>query len=387
MLLSPARGPSSDPQRLQSLDALRALAVLLVIGHHTAWRFRPAAGDALAQLFKGSGWIGVDIFFVISGFMITTILLRDTGDIRGFFIRRFYRIVPIFMVAIATFVTVAAVTGMDREKLLLAWSPALFLNGWTIPFLGYGKVPYTIAWSLSVEETAYIILGLACIAHARGLRNALLGFILLAPMVRVAVLLGGWFNDASELYYFVPARLDSIGCGGLAALALSRTPYRARRAALAGCAMFGLVWIFQYTRIGDPRLILVGYSLFAMVTALFVLWLAVADLRAPQRPDTLLLAWLRPVKATVATFGKLSYFIYLFHIFVLEALLLAQRKLHVPLGFWPALLLATLIVFGLAAISWKYFEYPLIQLGRRKGARRTDPVPVPLTGPEVAAKS
>jgi peptidoglycan/LPS O-acetylase OafA/YrhL len=378
MLLTRAEGGPGGSGRIQSLDMLRALAVFLVIGHHAAWRFRPETTDALGQMFKGSGWIGVDIFFVISGFMITTILVRDQDDIKGFFIRRFYRIVPIFAVAIATFAASALLTGQGVDRLRWLWSPALFLNGWTIPFLGYGTVPYTIAWSLSVEETAYILLGLACFAHRRGLRVALLSFLLVAPLVRAAALLGGWF-DPADLYFFVPARLDSIALGGLAALAAPRRSLPPWTALVAGAAMFGLIWIFQYTRVSDPRLILVGYTAFGVVTSLFVL---AVGLEPGARTAAAPAAWhaaLRPLRNTVATFGKLSYFIYLFHLFVLEGLLVVQRGLQLALGFWTALALATAIVFGLAALSWKYFEYPLIRKGRERTSpgRRSTMVPSP----------
>jgi peptidoglycan/LPS O-acetylase OafA/YrhL len=73
----------------------------------------------------------------------------------------------------------------------------------------------------------------------------------------------------------------------------------------------------------------------------------------------------------VATFGKFSYFIYLFHLFVLEAILHLQAMAHVRLGFWQALPLACAIVFALAAVSWKYFEYPLIRKGRERTSHAT----------------
>jgi peptidoglycan/LPS O-acetylase OafA/YrhL len=364
LLTDTPRGPA-EGQRLASLDMLRALAVFLVIGHHSSWRFRPEVGDPIAHIFKGSGWIGVDIFFAISGFMITSILWRDHQHIKAFFVRRFYRIVPIFAVAMASFVLVSLATGLAAERLRWAWSPALFLNGWTIPFIGVGVVPFTITWSLSVEESAYLILGFAALAGRKGIRAALLCMLILPPLVRIAVVAGGWF-DAADLYFFVPARLDSIAFGGLAAISAAPMRYRRWQAPLAGCAMFFMIWLFQFTRISDPRLILVGYTVFSFTAALFVASLAAAD--AHQGSPRGILRPLSGVAGWVATFGRLSYFIYLFHVFVLEALLHLQKRGHLSLTFWQALALASAIVFAMAAVSWKYFESPLIRKGRERTA-------------------
>jgi peptidoglycan/LPS O-acetylase OafA/YrhL len=374
MLLTIPRSGGDDANRLASLDMLRAVAVFLVIGHHAAWRFRPEAGDILGQLLKGSGWIGVDVFFGISGFMITSILWRDAEHIKAFFVRRIYRIVPIFLVAIASFVLVTIATGTGAERLFLLWSPALFLNGWTIPFLGANTVPFTITWSLSVEETAYLVLGLSCLAGRRALRVALLAMLVGAPLLRVAVATGGWFAP-ENLYYFVPARLDSIALGGLAAISAAGQQFRRWQAPLAGCAVFALIWLFQFVRISDPRLYLVGYTVFGIATAALVSGLAAADVaRARSRMPTqrgAVQAALAFAAGGVASFGKFSYFIYLFHLFVLEAILHVQRMAGARLGYWQALTLACAVVFALAAVSWKYFEYPLIRKGRERTSHAT----------------
>ncbi|GAB3646132.1 acyltransferase family protein [Ramlibacter alkalitolerans] len=375
MLLTTARSGGDDASRLASLDMLRALAVFLVIGHHAAWRFRPAAGDVVGQLLKGSGWIGVDIFFGISGFMITSILWRDAEHIKAFFVRRIYRIVPIFLVAIASFVLVTIATGIGADRLFLLWSPALFLNGWTIPIFGASTVPFTITWSLSVEETAYLVLGLSCLGGRRALRAGLFAMLVGAPLLRIAVATGGWF-DPENLYYFVPARLDSIALGGLAAISTIGQQHRRWQVPVAGCAVFALIWMFQFVRISDQRLYLVGYTVFGIATAALVSGLAAADVaRARSRVGGArrgaVQSALAPIAQGVATFGKYSYFIYLFHLFVLEAILQLQHLVGVRLGYWQALPLACAIVFTLAAVSWKYFEYPLIRKGRERTSQAT----------------
>lgn len=361
---------TSQNRRLVSLDMLRALAVTLVLGHHTAFRFRPDDGDVFAEVFKNTGWIGVDIFFVISGFMITKVLMRDRGDITGFFRRRFFRIVPIFAVAILVFVVASFATGMNADVIHRVWSPALLLNGWTIPYFGYDGVPYTIAWSLSVEETAYVLMGLASLAGLAGLRWMILAMFAVGPVTRILAMQTGSI-DLFDLYFFVPARLDAIAFGGLAALGVfDRLAARRWMVWISGAGVLGLILSFQVVRIDEPFMPLVGYSIFSLVMAIFVASMVAAETRNSRRlGGTLPERW-------AVSFGQVSYFVYLFHLFVIEAILLFSRGATGPvLGFWAAFLLAIATVHLAAMVSWRYFEYPLIRYGRGPGVPVAEPTP------------
>lgn len=349
---------------------MRAIAIFLVIGHHAAYRFPPESGDLLARMLRYSGWIGVDIFFAISGFMITGILIRDRArnDIAGFFVRRFYRIVPIFVVAMLTFTILSVVTGAEAEKLVFLWSPALLLNGWTIPFIGFDNVPYGITWSLSVEETAYLLLGLASLAAGRRLQFMLLSFLSVSILLRIVVVATDAF-DLFELYFFVPARLDAIALGGVGALGwygrLTGLKYTLHVAAIA---MVALIWSFQYVPLRDPVMPLFGYAFFGLVCAILVTHLGLA--RPAQEENSRSIALL-PVKI-VARFGKLSYFIYLFHLFVLAGLMQVQDWApDLTITYWSAVSLTCAITFGLASISWRSFENPLIRHSKSWGQPRS----------------
>lgn len=359
--------------RIEELDLLRAFAVLLVLGHHAAFRFRPLPEDMIAAVFLRSGWIGVDIFFVISGFMITRILLQSDYDISSFFRRRVFRIVPIFAVAVGTFAVLSLVTGANADTLHRLWSPALFLNGWTIPVYGYAGVPYTITWSLSVEEFAYIVLGLAAMRGAAGVRQALAVFLVVAPLTRAAAVATGWI-DPFDLYFFVLARLDSIALGGLAATGLFDALVRRRGATLAaGLGMLSLIWAFQFINIRHPLMPLAGYLVFAVATASFVAAVAL------PRSDRIQVSNAGPpkrIRALAVEFGQMSYFIYLFHMFVLEIL----RVVAAGLGFWTAMTLASLLTFLAARLSWRWFEAPLIAQGRRESWRAALGIPLASSG-------
>ena len=95
------------------LDALRGIAIALVVIHHVWWRFPVAQHDPLARFVAGIGWAGVDLFFGISGYLITSILMkaRRPGALRAFFVKRFFRIIPVYIVALAVFLMVSLLTG------------------------------------------------------------------------------------------------------------------------------------------------------------------------------------------------------------------------------------------------------------------------------------
>jgi peptidoglycan/LPS O-acetylase OafA/YrhL len=172
----------------------------------------------------------------------------------------------------------------------------------------------------------------------------------------------GWL-DLYALYFFVPARLDSIALGGLGSFGYYGYLQRSRLiGCFAGIAALIMVWAFQYIPLRNPVMPLIGYLVFGFILSVFVAWLAVQPLTGTRKSLTYILVRL------AAPFGKLSYFIYLFHMFVLEALLaLGGRFENFPvLGFWSALLASASIAYGLAVVSWKYFEHPLIMRSKIK---------------------
>jgi peptidoglycan/LPS O-acetylase OafA/YrhL len=211
-------------------------------------------------------------------------------------------------------------------------------------------------------------MGLACLAGRKGLIATLAAFMVIGPVTRVVALATGAI-DPFELYFFVPARLDTIAFGGLAAL-LAQRGARARpwMAWIAGLAVVVLIVAYRYLSVAMPAMVLAGYSVFGLATGWFVFSLATLDAARGEGTGRAARAASfvsRGVGSITARFGRVSYFIYLFHIFVLEALLQAQRWFPTArLGYWQALALATAIVFGLAVLSWRWFERPLIRRGR-----------------------
>jgi peptidoglycan/LPS O-acetylase OafA/YrhL len=234
------------------------------------------------------------------------------------------------------------------------------LNGWVIPFFGAEQVPYTIIWSLSVEETAYALLGLSTLWGVRGIRLALFGLLSGTVAFRVLVVLTG-IVDLYDLYFFVPARLDGIALGGLAVLGSLGRFERLQPLLYVGApATLSLIWTFQFVRVQNPFVSLIGYLVFALACSLWVLLIA-------QRASSLKAYPIgRSLTIPLISFGQLSYFVYLFHLFMLEGLRLLQAKAWIPpLSFWSAVMMTCLFTHGLAWLSWRFFESPFIEQGKK----------------------
>lgn len=342
---------------MPALDVIRSVAILLVIAHHVSFNFAPSQGDVVARFLRSAGWAGVDIFFALSGFLIAKILLSSTGDataeVRRFFIRRFFRIVPLYMAALSVFI--AASFWLGGESLNGVWITALMLNGWFIPFLGVDNVPFTITWSISVEEFAYAMLGLSLLASIRMVKVTIFAFIGCALVIRVAIHGLEWF-DTSSIYYFVPARLDSIGFGALVAMGLfpARWSNRSSVVLIATC-LLGLLVVFALVPRAHGLYPLVGYAAFGIACASLVGAVSQQSWGTP--------GWLAKSLAWV---GQVSYFLYLFHMFVIALVRRVVDSLPwSDLPYWPAL--AVVLTFSSVAawVSWRIFEAPMIALGRR----------------------
>lgn len=337
------------------LDAIRALAIGLVVFHHVGMRFPQSISDPIGRYAAFIGWAGVDIFFAISGFLITRVLLQTSGgsDIVTFFRRRVLRIVPLYVVALLTFIALSWITQHEIESLHRLWINALFLTGWAIPILGANGVPYTISWSLSVEEFAYVLLGLVTLVGKRELLIALRVALVVALVVRLWMVfkLG---TPPGLIYYFPPARIDGIAMGGLLATATSEQ--RITRVHWLVPLAVTLVVIGALSRVGrhNPWVATFGYSAIGISAA----WLVATVARLPPSTSLLLRG--------AASFGLVSYFIYLFHVFVIAAAAVVCAKLGIKApNLYVMVIAVASVTYGAALISWKYFETPLIARGHR----------------------
>ena len=337
-------------KRSVPLDCIRTLAITLVFGFHVAIFYDRADLDAVARFFLRFGFYGVDIFFPLSGFLITRFLLRSSRPdfVKAFFLRRVFRILPLYLAGVTLYAAASIVTGYEQELLSRIWIPYLFLTGWFVFSEGVQTVPYTITWSLSVEEFAYILFGvLAWINRARFP-------LFIVVLIIVPTVLRYYLNTQGldHIYYYPPARIDAIAIGGLTALLLDR--WAGRETALIGLylGLSALFWAVGFTDILMRQTLF--FTAISFTTCAVILICEV---------------WLRGASGVISTelarVGFYSYFIYLFHYFVIFGVNAVLAKLEITLGFWPVMSLCFGVTYGAAILSYKLFEGPMIDLGRK----------------------
>ncbi|HYH69066.1 MAG TPA: acyltransferase [Urbifossiella sp.] len=347
--------------RIPALDGLRAVAVLLVcLAHsHRTTNF-PSLGP-LHQL--GSvGSAGVDIFFVLSGFLITTLLLREheqTGrtSLGGFYLRRAFRIVPAY---VCFMVFVAALSGYGlTHPSLWDWAAAVT---YTMNFVPHPAWELGHLWSLSVEEHFYLIWPVTfLVVPRRALPGVLAGTLALGPLARLAVVVW-WPAEARMTDLWTFTRLDSIAAGCLVAI-LARSPAGFRTLdALAWwwpAAFVLLVAGLGAGRLSGKLKILVEPTVVALTLGVLV-WAAAR--RAPR--------WLE-ARAMVAV-GVGSYSLYLWQ----------QPFLNPHCEWWYARFPQNMILAGLLAFaSYWLVEKPFLRIKSRVEVRgRTGRAPTPAAG-------
>lgn len=335
------------------------------------------------------GWIAMDSFFVLSGFLITGILVdsRSKPDyFRTYYRRRSLRIFPLYYVVLVILMFQIRFRhgGFEYNYLLSHWgSPAWFFfylgniktaiaNSWT-HVLGFSPL-----WSLQVEEQFYLLFPFAVRwMSLKDLRRLLLAAICISPMVRILFYL--WHPDNPFLQYvLLPSRFDGLALGGLIAIRYRMGPWKIPKvglpvlgAVLLGLACTGSV-LSTPTRLDEawssPFNRLVGYSLSAFGCACLVLWLI-------ENRGSIYTAWLRIAPAQYI--GKISYGIYLLHLLALGTINSLAR--HVPyLGEKSLVRFFALILLsiGYATISWYVLERPLLRLKNRVSRPRIVEEPV-----------
>lgn len=347
---------ASRRHRSSLLDCIRAVAILLVVAFHATILYDFEELDAVGQFFRQYGSKGVDIFFPLSGYLISRFLLSTEGGaaIRTFFLRRAFRILPLYLLAVTLYVAAMILLGHDRFLLDRIWINYTFLTGWFIFYDGAASVPYTLTWSLSVEEFSYIVFGLMAWFSRKLLP---LGLILLciAPAILRYELIA---QQAGAIYYFPPTRIDSIAIGGVVAWAMMHRPAGTVLAALAGALALSTAVLLldagdqplQETVLWQTLI----YTNISLVTCFLIVLFETS---------------MKGIRSTaidqVAAIGFYSYFTYLFHFFNIYALEIFFARTGIPLpGFWVFLIVLMVVTQIQAVLSHRLFEGPMMRYGR-----------------------
>jgi peptidoglycan/LPS O-acetylase OafA/YrhL len=387
--------PSPDPRpHLPALDGVRGLAVVLVVASH-AMRIVPKTGQGLDQMAwetLAAGWIGVDLFFVLSGFLITGILLdakrKPDGYFANFYARRILRIAPLYygFLTIYFFVLPHIPLPVFRSMALPAdVRPMLWFylyNLWGAIHQGM-HANVGVFWSLCIEEHFYLLWpAIVLMLERRQLMRVCLVVAGLSFVCRLAVVT--WFPNDHAAYLMTPCRLDGL-CGGAFAAAAMRDPRDARRligmskwlVPAAGAFVLGMATGQRHflDNIDFHGANLPGVDstvvLCLGLTALAVLFTGAIVLTVNTGPGDLLQRAFR--NRLLRTFGLYSYAIYVLHPLIVTLLraLLAGLNIDMPTSPMGALaarlgIVVTVLTFALGAgfLSYHLFEKHFLALKR-----------------------
>ncbi len=351
--------------RILELDSLRGLAALVIVLAHIG-------------RIPGSRWAlsAVDLFFVISGYLITTNILKNAGGPRFlsvFFVRRALRIWPAYFVALAACLALNRSLKWDAPP--DAWPYYLTFTqnvqaylGWPLPKFS-GMFVHT--WTLAIEEQFYVLWPLLMFrAGRRGMYAVAVTFALVPPLAR----------SLGFLPYLLLTRSDGLALGSLLALILSERARIERHAVAfgAGFSAVGMLAIASHCLVGAD-------ALFTSQTAVVYFGLIGFVLCAKGHPY---LALLRDRR--LCYLGTVSYGLYLYHPLVFAALpALYKRYVFRKLGLTSDLLMDAVMIgvcLLLAEASSRWLEGPILALKDRLKYGTTGPVSA-YRGPHAAPKA
>ena len=369
--------------RIPELDGLRGIAIgLVLIQHYFVVHTSVRAGGLAARLQSPLrlAWTGVDLFFVLSGFLIGGILLdarRSTNYFQVFYRRRFFRIIPLYACCVATtFIAsrFASIAYSNEWSWLFAgrlpWLPyCLFVqNFWMAHHNAIGVFPLAVTWSLAVEEQFYLSLPLLVrLLNTRLLVRTLAAGIIMAPILRM-LLYQLWPLHTYAWYMLMPCRADALLFGVLAAIIIRDERWSsiivrrgwALKFIVLPVLLSGIVVLnHKAAGIGDYLMLSVGYTWIATFYTCIILCVYIWR-------DGLIAAAIR--LSPLRWLGAIAYGAYLVHEAVLGVSYglfssLPPRASNLPqLGITLAALCLTLVI---CKLSWELFEKPLVRIGHR----------------------
>lgn len=368
--------PSTDQARyFNNIDILRGVAVLMVLWYHVPFIFRTPQGfpqeiliGTFPKIFWAmsiGGWIGVDLFFVVSGFLITSVLLRSQrmgSPLAVFWYHRALRILPLALL----YLLVLGFNSFLGDPLEILrsfdgwWAYVFYIGNLHIAFHGWQPLAVMILWSLAVEQQFYLFWPVLVYRLER--RKLLLlsaAVIAISPFARG---IAYFFWDYPAVYVLTCCRLDGLASGVMLALLFNEEAAKDRTIALCGkfvplaVAIISLTFIapfspsFPYTR--PLPFTLLGYTWIAVSFAIIVgASFGVQLQRVPRALATML-----------SFIGKRCYGFYLWHVLVAAIVMKCLKLWSLQVGFYGEVSLWLAFLSVAAAISWSFFERPLLAL-------------------------
>lgn len=352
---------------IRELDGIRGIAILLVlVWHYFVVQLRVQDGSLLYYLrYMGAlTWSGVDLFFVLSGFLIGGILLDNKNSsnyLSTFFIRRICRILPLYFMLLLLFFILSKITSADWRWLFAdpypLWSYITFTQNYMMGDHGFGSRWLGVTWSLAIEEQFYLLLPFLVLFLKTNRLIMLLGFMIVAsPIARYMI-------DGMGSYIYTFCRADALMSGVLLAWLVRKDGFiwLSRKYSHLILALFtALLLVIAYltysvTQTGD----VVNHFVFAVFYSLLILLAVIfRDTSESHVLRNTLLVWL----------GTRSYGIYLLHQGISATVHSFNGNYQPQISnvhdaiFTVSALLMTLL---LAELSFRYYEKPFIRFGHR----------------------
>lgn len=365
---------ASVGHRVPAIDVLRGLCIIAVVLHHINLRipfknsaFGAMLSPAMNRILFWDGAYGVSVFFVISGFLITTWSLKRWGapaqiNVRQFYRMRFARIMPCLL-ALLALLSILHLTGRygfvinpQRATLPRALLAALsFHVNWLESTRGYLPGAWDVLWSLSVEEMFYVFFPILC----RTTRNlsafiaVLSGFVIIGPFARTILTHNSLWQDYGYL-----ACMDGIALGCIAAVVVRKVqfhPHTLIALQTSGAALSILVIAFRHTTwvLGLPKAGL-NVTVLELGTAFMLIAMQLRFESGLARPY--------PINAMLRWFGRNSYEVYLTHMLVVWPMMRIFYDLHQPINSAPLWFLAITVLSGtLGYVVARFYSEPLNQ--------------------------
>ena len=358
-------------KRIPELDGLRGLAILLVLSFHyinnNLLHSTGKLGRLLAKL-TSFGWVGVDLFFVLSGFLISSILFRNKESKKyfsTFYLRRIIRIIPNYYLLIFIFLIILAIPFFRDNDFLTGnnvipiWSYYTMVhNFYMAHFQNLGTAAMSVTWSIGIEEQFYIVFPLLVyFTHYKWLPVMLIAAIVIACFLRMSYI--GWI----PAYVLLPCRMDAISFGALVAWinyyydlkSLATKYFMPLIVIMAADAAFAGYLYFKYEDLGPVK-----NTLFAIVFAiLLVLALTHNNSLYGSILRNRILTWL----------GTISYSLYLFHYLILGLFQhFTGNKGGVGIYNATDLIISVLAFLASILFAWLVFtflETPMVKWGKR----------------------
>jgi peptidoglycan/LPS O-acetylase OafA/YrhL len=378
-------------EHVPALDGLRGIAIAMVMAFHFTLFERMqgklpdaefgAVGVGIRQLML-TGWAGVDVFFVLSGFLITGILLRAKGKdgyFRVFYWRRFLRIFPAYYVFLALISWILATffpRSLSRADLRHGFWLWTYASNVLIALRGWNSIPLPLAhfWSLAVEEQFYLVWPLLIFALSRRAAfRVCAALLVLAPAIRAALV---WTGHPIAAVVLTFARMDSLAAGALLALAMDGAPIRApvlkvvAALSLVSAGVLASIFVVRRGQLveSDVLVATIGY------TALAVLSIGLVAIGTLAPDKSAVARWM--ANPALRFLGRYSYGLYIVHepiVFILWVSGVMKAGLGIADAWMPKLasavlvnlLLPTVVSIAVAWVSWHLMEQRFLRLKDR----------------------